>query len=136
MPRGRSTIALQDLINAGLNGFAIQLVAESMNGHHQKELLRKPLSFAFDEVIFTISLMPEREWTAEALAEAFRPVAELADEDTFLARFARAFVGADREEQRFLTHYALILIDKYNLWPPAAADRPNPEGDSHAVTPA
>lgn len=115
--KGRSTITLQDLINCGLNAFAVQLVAESINGHHDKEVLRRPLSFMLDDVIFTLSLSPERGWTHELLLEILTPISNIVTMDTDLIRFARTFVAADEELRAQLAHVAVILIDKYSLWP-------------------
>jgi hypothetical protein len=112
----RSTITLQQLIDSGLNGFAVQLLAESINGHHQKERLRRPFLFAFDDVVFTLSLMPERDWTKQQLLEIFETIAALEEPDSYLRAFAHAYVVADKTERLYLTHVALLLIEEYGLW--------------------
>lgn len=115
--RGRSTITMQELIDSGLNGFAVELLAESINGHRGKEKLYRPFSFAFDDVAFTFSLLPDREWTEESLVEILKPLAAIEQIDTFLVRFARAFVLAQSDERTWLVHVALMLIERYSLWP-------------------
>jgi hypothetical protein len=115
--RGRCTVTLQQLIDLRLKAFAVELLAESINGHREKEKLRNPFSFAFDDVIFTLSLMPERTWTNETLQEVFRPIANIQDQESFLIHFARAFMSANDEERAQLTHMALMLVEKYSLWP-------------------
>jgi hypothetical protein len=124
----RSSVALQTLIDAGLNGFAIELVAESINGHHQKERLRDPFSFVYKDVVFTLSLCPDRDWTYGELLKIFYPIAHIKDQDSYLIRFARTFVAANETERGFLAHVALVLIEKYSLWPPQAAPE---EGEAH-----
>jgi hypothetical protein len=113
----RSTITFQQLLDSGLNAFAVELLAESINGHRQKEKLRKPFSFMFRDAIFTISLCPEREWTAETLLNIFQPIANIEGQDSYLIRFARLFVIADEQERPRLAHLALMLIEQYSLWP-------------------
>lgn len=113
----RSTITCQQMIDSGLNGFAVELLAESINGHKQKEKLRTPFSFIYKDVIFTLSLCPDREWTDEDLLKILEPIAKIEKPESFLIHFARAFVAADDEKRPFLAHLALMLIEKYSLWP-------------------
>lgn len=117
MSSHRSTISSQELFDSGLNVFAVQMLAKSINGHGRKDELRRPFSFAYDDVVFTFSLMPDRDWTEETLVEILRPVAAAENDDTFLARFARAFCAAERDERLWLVHVALMLVDRYDLWP-------------------
>lgn len=119
MSRHRGTITSQQLLDAGLNAFAVQLLAKSINGHGQKEKLRRPISFAYDDVVFTLSLMPDHEWTQEGLAAILLPLAE--GPDSFLSRVAQAFITADKEERTWLIHLVLMLLDKHDLWPSEAA---------------
>lgn len=114
----RNTVTMQQLLDAGLNAFGAELLAESINGHRQKEAMKRPITFVLRDVVFTLSLCPDRNWTHEELLEILKPIAAIDTIDSYLVRFARAFVAADEEERPFLAHVALMLIDKYSLWTP------------------
>lgn len=121
----KSTVSLQQLIDARLNGFAVELLAESINGHRQKAKLRQPFSFLYKDVFFMLSLSPDRDWTVAELLEVLEPISNIPTMDTFLVRFARAFIAAEGDERDMLVPIAVTLIDRYYLWKP---EQHNEEG--------
>lgn len=117
--RRRSTCSMQDLQDAGLNPFAVQLLAESING--LKGRLVEPITFVYNDAVFTLSELPAQEWTHDTLRDIFKPFADPQKPDSFLTLFARTFLAADERDGPFLAHVAIMLIERYKMWSASVA---------------
>ncbi|MGB9181115.1 MAG: hypothetical protein WCB68_17920, partial [Pyrinomonadaceae bacterium] len=113
----RFTCTEQDLTSAGINAFAIRLVSQSVVESVGPSHPFRPVSFIFNEVVFTLSLLPEFELTDDHLREIYRKIA--ANERPhggLLRRFSDAVVTADPENFALLRHSMIALAEKYQLW--------------------